>query len=71
MTKVFLVSGLDCANCAEILSRKISKVEGVTTCTINFMNKKMILEHTDSLNFEKIVEICRVFEDGVSLTRIR
>lgn len=71
MEMVFIVKGLDCANCAMKLQEKIKKVESVKDCTINFMTRKLLLNIEDETKLEKIVEICKVFEDGVTLTRIK
>ncbi len=71
MERIYLFEGIDCANCALTLERKLNKVEGINKCTINFMNKKVIFDHEENADFEKIVEICRDFEDGVTLKRIK
>ncbi len=67
---VFILKGLDCANCANELERKINKSLSSGNATINFMTKKLILSCEES-NVEKIFEICRDFEDGVELKRIK
>ncbi|MBO8427742.1 MAG: heavy-metal-associated domain-containing protein [Firmicutes bacterium] len=72
MEKVYLVNGLDCANCANQLEGKISKTKGVNSCSINFMTSKMFLDYGDNEEtFEKIKTICSKFEDGVTLRRIK
>ena len=38
----FKIKGLDCANCAAELERKIQKVEGITEASISFMTEKMM-----------------------------
>ena len=40
----FKIKGLDCANCAAELERKIQKVEGVENASISFMTEKLVLE---------------------------
>ena len=39
-TKTFQVKGMHCASCANIIKRKLEKLEGVTTCTVNFGTEK-------------------------------
>ncbi len=39
---VLYVEGLDCANCAAKIERKICAVEGVKDCRLNFMNGKCV-----------------------------
>ena len=43
----FKIKGLDCANCAAELERKIQKVEGITEASISFMTERMIIECND------------------------
>ena len=70
MKSKFKIQGLDCANCANELERKINKSLSSGNAKINFMTKKLILSCEES-NLEKIFEICRDFEDGVELKRIK
>ena len=44
MKYVFKIKGIDCANCAAELERKIQKMDGVDSASISFMTEKMILE---------------------------
>ena len=44
MKYVFKIKGIDCANCAAELERKIQKMDGVNSASISFMTEKMILE---------------------------
>lgn len=46
MRKVFKIE-VDCAVCAQKCEDAIKKVEGVTSCQINFMTQKMTLEADD------------------------
>ena len=70
MEYIFILKGLDCANCANELERKINKSLNSGNCNINFMTKKLLLNCEES-NLEKIFEICMDFEDGVELKRIK
>ncbi len=55
MKSNFKIEGLDCANCAIELERKIGKIEGVKEVNINFMMQRMTLEY-DENNKEKIIK---------------
>ena len=66
MVKVYEIVGLDCANCAAQLERKIEKSKLAKEVSINFITSKMKLDCLDE-NFQKIVEICANFEDGIEL----
>ena len=70
MDKIFIIKGLDCANCALNLERKINKLEGVNSCSINFLAGRMTINFEEG-TFEEIVDICNNFEDGVTLKRIK
>ena len=37
MKKTYRIEGLDCANCAAKIEGMISKLDGVNSCTINFI----------------------------------
>ena len=54
---------VDCANCANLMEDKASKVEGVESLTINFMAQKMTVEYNDGANadevFNNIVATCK------------
>lgn len=41
MEKNYQLKGLDCANCAAKIERAVSKVDGVTTANVDFINQKM------------------------------
>ena len=43
MKKTYRIEGLDCANCAAKIEGMISKLDGVNSCTINFITGKIII----------------------------
>ena len=50
MKKVFLVKGLDCANCAAKIERGICALDGVLEANVNFITQKMtIVAHEDKM----------------------
>ncbi|MBY0013772.1 cadmium-translocating P-type ATPase [Paenibacillus typhae] len=40
----WMLDGLDCANCAMKIENKVSKIEGVSSCSVNFAMKTMTVE---------------------------
>lgn len=48
MKSKFIINGLDCANCASQLERRIEKVEGVESVSINFITQRMELAYDDT-----------------------
>lgn len=64
MKKVFKIE-VDCAVCAGKIEDGIKKLEGVTSCNVNFMTQKMTLEIPDeSFNsvFKKAVKVAKKIE---------
>lgn len=59
MKKVYLIEGLDCANCAAKIEDKINKLEGINEATINFMTSKLSIEFNSGENSE----IAKVMEE--------
>ncbi|MCR4776779.1 MAG: heavy-metal-associated domain-containing protein [Saccharofermentans sp.] len=55
MKKTFELEDLDCANCAMKMQEAIEKIPGVTSCSVNFMTQKMILE-ADDAEYDKILK---------------
>lgn len=39
-TKTFQVTGMHCASCASVIKRKLEKLEGVSSCTVNLATEK-------------------------------
>ncbi|HKL73458.1 MAG TPA: heavy-metal-associated domain-containing protein [Clostridia bacterium] len=73
MEKIYRLQNLDCANCAAKMERKIAKITGVISVSVNFMAQKMILE-LDENNFEEIkkqvVTICKKIEPDCQILGI-
>lgn len=47
MKAIYRLGGLDCANCAAKMEAAISKLDGVSNASVNFMTAKMVLEAED------------------------
>ena len=65
----FKIKGLDCANCAAELERKIQKVEGVEEASISFMTEKLVLEISDNKDevMEKVKKVIKKEEPDVTI----
>ena len=57
MRKTFELEDLDCAVCAGKMQDAISKIPGVTYCSVNFLTQKMILE-ADDATYDKVLKKC-------------
>ena len=55
MKKVFELEDLDCAHCAAKMQEAVSKIDGVTGVTVNFLSQKMTLEADDD-KFDKVLK---------------
>jgi Cd2+/Zn2+-exporting ATPase len=50
----FTLDGLDCANCALKIERGVKEIAGVSTCSVNFVTKTLILE-TDQTQEDRVI----------------
>ena len=55
MKKTFELEDLDCANCARKMQEAVEKLDGVNSCSVNFVTQKMILDADDS-RFDDILK---------------
>lgn len=56
MVRKFRLQNLDCANCAAKMERKINKIKGVNSATVNFMTLRLDMDIVDGMENEVIVE---------------
>ncbi|WP_334077445.1 heavy metal translocating P-type ATPase [Paenibacillus sanfengchensis] len=54
----FLLEGLDCANCAMKIENGIQKIDGVSSCSVNFVNKTLTMEMAMERS-EEIMDLAR------------
>lgn len=57
MKKVFKIEELCCANCAAKLENAISKIEGVSKVSLNFIAEKLTIEAEEE-RFDEIMKEC-------------
>lgn len=72
MKRVYKLEGLDCADCAAKLERKLAAIEGIKSANINFMTLKCTLEaEAEKMNeiIDKAMEIIKVEEPDVEVKR--
>jgi len=63
MEKVLQLDGLDCAGCAAELEEKISKIDGVTSATLIFVNQKLMVSYISEDILPKIIDTINHFEE--------
>ena len=54
MKKKIRLEGLCCANCAAKIEDKVSRVDGVDSCTVNFLTEKMTVETASEELFDTL-----------------
>ena len=72
MKRVYKLEGLDCADCAAKLERKLAAIEGITSANINFMTLKCTVEaEAEKMNeiIDKAMEIIKVEQPDVEVKR--
>ena len=47
MKKTYVLDGLDCAHCAAKIETAVSKIEGVSEASVNFLTTKMVINADD------------------------
>ena len=62
MKSKFKIKGLDCANCANELERRVQKLDGVESANISFMTEKMELEYDETRKEEIIQRVKKVIK---------
>ena len=69
----YIIKGLDCANCAAALERRISeKVDCISDVTLTFMNETLSFNVTEGSEDDAVKEICRLIDDrepGVTIEK--
>ena len=58
MTKIIRFKGIDCANCAAKLEKKLNKIKGVEA-TISYTAGKIMLELKDEKLFDEVINVCK------------
>ena len=69
----FRIKGLDCANCAAELERKIKNIDGVNDASISFMSERLVIECEESIKediIEKIKKVIKKEEPDVTIEKI-
>ena len=53
-----ILEGLDCANCAQKIENGVKDIEGVSSCSVNFVTKTLTME-TDQAQEEAVVSVAK------------
>lgn len=72
MTRNYRLKNLDCANCAAKMERKINKLDGVNSATVNFMTLKLTIDLDEAREqeiMEQVEKAMKSVERDIVLTR--
>ena len=73
-TKVFMLNGLDCANCAAKIETEIKNIEGIKFASVDFVSKRLTWEAESNTNVpmlvEKIESIVKKIEPDVKIALV-
>ena len=73
MKNKFKIKGLDCANCAAELERKIKNIDEVNDASISFMSERLVIECEESIKedvIEKVKKVIKKEEPDVTIEKI-
>lgn len=60
MIKKYKIQGIDCANCALKLERKLNQIDGVNKITIGFLAERLTIDAVDDKFDDIFAEVVRV-----------
>lgn len=55
-SKIFLLEGLDCADCAAKIESRIKKVNGLKSASVDFISQKMTLELDEGCESDEVIQ---------------
>jgi len=51
--KILDVMGMSCASCARAIEKSVSKVEGVSSASVNFATEKLVVEYDETKTWKR------------------
>ena len=62
--KEMILGGLNCAHCAEVINEKVSKLDEIKSCNLNFISKKLTLNIDEQYDEEDIInKVIKIIDD--------
>ena len=67
----YVITGLDCPNCAAKLADKMSALDGIESAKINFLTEKLTVETEldESAAYERLSASAKAFDPDVKIER--
>lgn len=69
MNKVFKLKGLDCANCAAKVERKMEKLKWVEDVNVDFMTTNMYVE-AEEYHIEEIEKVVHKVDKNIVIVEV-
>ena len=70
--RVYILEGIDCANCAAKMEEAIKKIDGVNDASVSFMTQKLTIDAADD-RFDAIMDevekVCAKVEPDMKILR--
>lgn len=63
VTNKFILSNLNCANCANKIESQISQIDGVISCSVDFVKKYIVITTESPLSKDKQDKFAKVIKD--------
>lgn len=67
MEKIFILDGLDCANCAAKIEEAVSKLDGAENVSVSFMTQRMTFEIENEEKLKEIKDLIKKIESDVDI----
>ncbi|HKL73254.1 MAG TPA: cation transporter [Candidatus Onthovivens sp.] len=71
MEIVYKFSGIDCANCARKIEKKIKKIDNVSEVTLNFLSSKIFITVDNEALLEPIKKRIKDLSYTLEIKRIK
>ena len=67
----YVITGLDCPNCAAKLAGQMSQIDGIDSAKINFLTEKLTVETTldEQTAYDLILKAAKNFEKGINIEK--
>lgn len=67
----YVISGLDCPNCAAKLADQMSKIDGIDSAKINFLTEKLTVETTlsEDAAYDALSKAAKAFSRDVKIEK--
>lgn len=71
MKKTYFLDGLECANCAAKIEKKVSEIPGVESANVNFLTTKLTIEADEKLLPDLLKQIKKIVRKQEPDTTVR